>query len=377
MAQAKATGKKNRVTKARKSAATKPKQPRSFNEFGIEEWRKFIEFALYENPSVLDLGPREETLDAGFIHIVNILGSDTAARNRFGEALTQVFESSPISQDNAEAIYTLLQLISYITPSAAKSIVRRKVFEESFRGLQFAAMDLHTLALAVAGEWEVDQDLASYITRFNEEPQEFRCRLLSLRLLSRKDPSDAYAFLPKIITELEPGVRATQLFRELRGIMLQRTFAGLLSWYRDNQVYLWNIPNYPIFYQILTEKLVPRQAINKATDDKYGRLFAYYVHGASLSPDEMNDLHKMRQGTSAEFDREVRKVLQHVHKQTDTEILDPMSPIMRLFVKPSMPKQDIVINGNGQINVNRNVDDPFLLALAKIDVKQAEMRYVN
>src|ERR1035441_351016 len=125
MAKAKATGKSKSVKKKQKTAAT-PKNPaKSFNKFEVEEWTRFIRFALHENPSVLNLDPKGEALDAGFIRILNSLSGDPGAKDRFGEALSLVFESTQPSRDNAEAIYTLLQLISYTTPSAAKSIVRR------------------------------------------------------------------------------------------------------------------------------------------------------------------------------------------------------------------------------------------------------------
>jgi len=360
---------KVKAQSAKDQIGTQPnpkKRARPSAEFDVDQWVDFIEIALYEDPSVLGLGPKEEELYQGFIRILNQLSENPGAQRRFGEAATRVFESVKPLPLYAEVIYTLLQIINHLTPTMAKPLVRRRVFERAFKDLQFAAMNLHSFALAIAGRWDVDPHLANHIREFNEGPLEFRDRILSLRLLARRDPSEAYSFLPKVISELQAEERVKQLYRELRGVTISHTYVGLFRWYRDNQTRLQEVANFPLFRDMLMHKMLPREALSKSTNDPYERLFAYYLHADSLVPAEMDDLYDMRGGSSAEFYGELLSVLDHARIRTKTIVDDPMSPGNMMMTRGTPLDQEVVKNKNGSISVDRITKESFLVALQEL-----------
>src|SRR5216684_5290978 len=152
-----------------------------------------------------------------------------AARDQFADAISTLFESTPLISANAQRIDALLTLISAIKPVSAKKLLRRHLFGGALRGIEYGRRDLQTTLLVAVGKYQVDDELVDFIRRSARRTDDYRYKLACLSILPAYAQREFLAFLSGVIESLNE-VRALQLGRQLSGILRKYGFVEFCRW---------------------------------------------------------------------------------------------------------------------------------------------------
>lgn len=214
--------------------------------------------------------------------------SDDKVRDTFKEAIASHFEATPRRQENAQKLFTLLHVIAYTLPIRAKRLVRRRLLDGSLARLYYAEQPLSHLGLAVAGKYDLDEELVSYIFRINAKNISFTHRLISLRVLSGWGSTETVKLLETIVYHLGDEIDARQLARELKGLF-HHNGEPLLNWCiaKEQEGVL---PGSPQFTQLsfhLRQMAFPKKIFDDQTADSSIRLLAASLHRSELLPADL------------------------------------------------------------------------------------------
>ena len=198
------------------------------NELSPAHWRGRIE-ALFrgEIPSGLLHGRDDEPH-----HHVERMGKTLSGeiKDAFLEAISELLQTTPPVQQNAERLYRLLYLVSVFTPISAEAVVWRLLRDETLLGLCYEPYHLHSLALSLLADYRPDEDAWEYVQATCPKAEDFRVLLAGFRLMGRTKRTDvAFRFLRHVIPRLKQDARyADQISYLLLGMMGPLTYAGLL-----------------------------------------------------------------------------------------------------------------------------------------------------
>jgi len=199
-----------------------------FDNFTIDQWEDWIARILLREP----IDPPLEVLKTDILHLsLSRLYSQLEsqiARDRFSRAILSLLEHTPTS--SVERLYTLLQLIVAVKCQGAKRFLSRMVRDETYLGLEFGGQDLHYLAVAVRGEFEVDDEFADYLRRSARRISDFRYSLLVFYVLSAKSGSDVAEYIAVPLSSAKSRAEKRQLANVLLDVIERVGSAPFYEW---------------------------------------------------------------------------------------------------------------------------------------------------
>src|SRR6185295_7219374 len=131
-----------------------------------------------------------------------------------------LFEGTPIINKNARYFRSLIELLALLKPYQAKSLVRRHLFARSFADLEDGSLNLHTLLLMVASEYEIDEELLDFITRTARETSDTGYLLACLRAASYPGGTEYLKILEIILPRVKEQQRSAVLLAREIGYVL-------------------------------------------------------------------------------------------------------------------------------------------------------------
>jgi hypothetical protein len=200
-------------------------------DFTTEHWvdwiRRILNYELVEPTIPATLDEIHQSLARVYFSL-----ESGAARDRFADAISILFESTPLVNANARRIDSLITLISAIKPLRAKKLVRRHLFGGALRGMEYGKRDLHTTLLVAAGKYQVDDELVDYIKRSAQRTGDYTYKLACLSILPAYGQRNFVEFLNGLIASLDEK-KALQLGRQLNGILRKYGFMEFCRWFTD------------------------------------------------------------------------------------------------------------------------------------------------
>lgn len=194
--------------------------PEEFLNFSDTQWAEWITAFLRKDDPFPQVPVFEDRYAEELISLFRRL-KDLSASDRFSRGLATAFESTPPEPAFAERIYFELHVMAVATSLYGRNVLRQRLREGTFEGLEFARTPLQPLLLAVNGAYPIDSWLADYIRRSTKEKLQeltgssgldvtsrnhldFRNYvLLCWRLLARKDLLECSVYLNEVLPVLE------------------------------------------------------------------------------------------------------------------------------------------------------------------------------
>jgi hypothetical protein len=205
-----------------------------FQHFTVERWVKWLNAFLSYEPHEPDFPVGREELHLALMRLYRMLDTK-GSHDRFAEAITTIYESTPHHQTNAEQLYYLLQLITYTKPLRAKSLVRRHLFEDSLVNVSYGPYKLQRRLLVASTRYDISDiadELIEYIYRTSKEDTDFKYLLLCLDiLLTPPLVSEGCRFMERVISAIESEVEAVQLCMQLRADLPIAVYKTFYMWY--------------------------------------------------------------------------------------------------------------------------------------------------
>lgn len=258
-----------------------------FNRMTTGEWvdwlGKFLRDEV-ETPDPASLGP--EKCEA----IIRLYGGlSVAAQERFVAAVVQCLESTGERRDRAERLFVLLHLVAYMQPLGAKSLVWRLLETKSLQGLVYAKQKLPLVALVAVSQFGVDDDLLYYMDRSLSQVTEFRELLVYLRIASQAGTERTLQFLDLVMEKVEPGVKAKQTARQLRGIAFGKGYRDLYRWYEGHRRDLSGSAQFKIMTEEVLRQTIPSLSELVQQNDNYAILLSAVLYTGKIeySPNQM------------------------------------------------------------------------------------------
>ncbi len=278
-----------------------------------DRWIEYLRHVLFvRHPGSASPIGRDIELHHALINIHRTV-QDGAVRMAYDDALAAVLENSVASGSLSE-VFTILQVVAYAKPTAAKQTVRRAVLHEVFVGKRVGTYDLHGFALAVAGKYMIDDRLRDYIDRSVRNSSDLGYLLTCFRIRSIYDPEIATRMLLNLVGLAVNLADLRMITRELRGFTALEGCRPLLRWYlaadaaaRDQE------SNLATFTTLLLSDVVGAAGVVADSRDRYRTLLAAAMlcEIRPLAPDEYVTV-----GSVPDIDDdEMRNVLKHVWDQ--------------------------------------------------------------
>ena len=207
-----------------------------FNAFGEAEWAEWLDRFLNGERAdpPLYLGHREPHV--ALVGLCDRLSLDAAGR--FGRGVALAFQATPVEPRYGPRLHSLLHVLAYARPLAAKGVLRQRLYEGALAGLAHGGQELDALAVLANGKYEADGRLCDYVER-RAPSASFGFRIAAVRALSFRGDDRAARFLWHFIRDLEDGVHARVLSGILPGVVDRTGFAPFQRWYHAESPRLW------------------------------------------------------------------------------------------------------------------------------------------
>ena len=217
----------------------------TFQELTEDQWVDWLGGFLRHEEISPPLPVFEDRHAEELIALFRRLGNASAGA-RFSQAIARVFEATAAEPVFAECLYISLHVLAVATSDHAKSVLRRRLREEAFEGLEYAGAALQPFLLSILGVYQVDEWLADYIrkstARFLDssraKPLQYHSLrdylLLGFRLLARRNLFEARLYLDRVIPILEPSGDIELLGEEFITIVIDHGWRYLFSLYLES-----------------------------------------------------------------------------------------------------------------------------------------------
>jgi hypothetical protein len=251
-----------------------------FNRMTTAEWVDWLGKFLRdeaETPDPASFGPEK---CEGLIRLYG--GLSAAAQERFAAAVVQCLESTGERRDRAERLFVLLHLVAYMQPLGAKRLVWRLLESKSLQGLVYAKQKLPLVALVAASQFGVDDDLLYYIDRSLSQVTEFRELLVYFRIASQAGAEVTLQFLDLLMEKVEPGVKAKQTARQLRGVAFGKGYRDLYRWYEGHRHTLAGTTQFNIMAEDVLPQTVPAPNEWVQESDNYAILLSALLFAGKI-----------------------------------------------------------------------------------------------
>jgi hypothetical protein len=213
------------------SATSQQKPDGTFQHFTLEQWISWLNTFFSHDPcSPVILIIRDEPLHHPLIRLYRSLNTKSR-RDRFAEAITKIYQATSLIPENAEQLYYLLQLITYIKPLQAKELLRRDLREGALLDVKFGPYWLQRTLLVARTRYDVNDDIADYIYSSCNENPVFSYLLLCLDILASRNGDEAYRFVERIVPFLKSEVEAMHLGMQLRADLPITGYRAFYEWY--------------------------------------------------------------------------------------------------------------------------------------------------
>lgn len=203
---------------------------RAFMRFDHSRWVSWInKFLIGEacDPPVT-VGHQEPYMTLGAVY--EGLESKTQ-RDMFAAAVTVLFESTPIINQNARYFRSLIELLALLKPYQAKGLLRRHLFARSFVGMEDGMLNLHTLLLIANSKYEIDEELVDFIERTACETNSFGYLLTCLTAISQSGGGKYLELLSTVLPRVKKERTAALLAREIGDILFLHGSRHFCDWY--------------------------------------------------------------------------------------------------------------------------------------------------
>src|ERR1043165_4208587 len=215
----------------RSAAASRQKADATFQHFTVERWIDWLNaFLSRDSCSPVVLIGRDEPLHHPLIRLYRSLKTKSRL-DRFAAAITEIYRSTSLMPENAEQLYYLLQLITYVKPLRAKELLRRDLREAALPDVKFGPYPLQRMLLVALARYGVDDDIAEYIYDSCKENPDFSYLLLCLDILSPRSGDEAYRFIERIAPLIKSEVEAMHLCMQLRADLPITGRRAFYEWY--------------------------------------------------------------------------------------------------------------------------------------------------
>lgn len=204
-----------------------------FNRMTTGEWVEWLAKFLRDEVEAPDPGSLGPEKCESLIRLYR--GLSVAAQDSFAAAVVQCLEATGERRNRAERLFILLHLVAYLQPVGAKRLVRRFLETKTLEGLVYANQKLPLVALVAASQFEIDDDLLYYMDRSLPHVTEFRELLVYFRIFSQAGSERTLQFLDLLMENVEPGVKAKQTARQLRGTVFRNGCRDLYRWYEGRR----------------------------------------------------------------------------------------------------------------------------------------------
>jgi hypothetical protein len=202
-----------------------------FQNFTVKQWTDWLNAFLGHEPCTpVLLLARDEAYHRALIRLFQQLNGK-GPRDRFAEAIKDIYEATPLIAANAETLYYLIQLIAFTKPLGAKQLVRRDLLRGALQTISYGPMALHTLLLVAYGQYDVDDVLVDYIYRSSKKASTYGYLLACLHVLSARDAEVTFRFLERMLPRLQSEVERVQLGRQLKIILRRLGHSAFYSWF--------------------------------------------------------------------------------------------------------------------------------------------------
>lgn len=209
-----------------------PLQPPADTElFEQTDWLEWLD-RVFRGEPLSSHYSGEEALYLQLISVYRQLPSKRV-KSRFEQAVSRLFATTVTSPQHTEELYHLLQLVSYVKPVGAESLLRQRLLNGRLAELRFEGRELDTQLLVVTAEYGVDPELAYYIQRTVEARDDLRYALVCLRLLAPRGVEEYAPILERVIALLRDEAGMALARRALRAIVATGMgFRWLYEWMR-------------------------------------------------------------------------------------------------------------------------------------------------
>jgi len=341
--------------------------------FTIDQWAEWIGSQLHlkkASPQIPSSGRQE--LHQTLINVHKEL-EDKASKERFRKAVSLVFESTQALRENAEEIYYLLQVISYLKPLRAKRLIRRHLFEEILRNVAYGGQELHTMLLVAYSKYDIDDELLDYILRSARDRRaEYSYLLVCFRILSQRNGEEAISFLETLFPYLVSKQNVAQMVRVIRGIIFRTGYRPLFEWYENE--FRRCLQQWPVeaasFREALRVSILPWGSKADEKRDSYGILLSSLLNTGfhRFTPSDLLCITGLVRSVS---EKVIRRVLNAIWEgsaskwshETPWQVNCP-PPDFRNRVSLN-PRQCFIENALGSVQLDTENDNGALLLLTR------------
>lgn len=283
------------------------------------------------------------------------------SRRAFSQAVVTALEGTEIHSDEAERLFTLLQVIAYLQPIGAKQLVRRLVINRTLADITYANQRLGLVALVTASKFEIDDELLYFMDRSLRQVDEFRALLVYLRLYSQADAHRAADFLSTIMEKLEPGVKARQAARQLQGVTLRNGCKEIYRWYAAERATNDSPEKFRLLCEEVLTHIVPSPAEWSNETDQYAVLLSASLHTLRTEFDatQLILLSQVAKNVGPDGEEAARLV----RSSQTFYVVDPADPGINLIPIKNRETGPQLITINGEQHRSQNITVADALAL--------------
>jgi hypothetical protein len=203
---------------------------RMFEEFTVDDWIDWIRHVINYETCHPTINYTIQEIHHSLAEVYTSLPPG-ALSEKFAEALTFVFEETPLIAKHSANLYHLLQLIGYVKPLRAKRVLRKHLFPEVLKSLNYGNQNLHTMLLATRSKYDVDDELAEYVKRSAQNSRDFSYQIVCLRVIASRSQDELLDLLEIVYKSTDTDIKAYQLARELRSLTRKYGFKYFCEWF--------------------------------------------------------------------------------------------------------------------------------------------------
>jgi hypothetical protein len=154
---------------------------------------------------------------------------DGGSRIAFGEAVTDLLQSTPLLDSSCERLSHLIDLIDYCKPVSGKTTIRRMLTIDWFWRHKYGETLLHAAILNAAAAYGPDEELERFIQNNATIDKPFNYLVQCFGILSMTmKPQVTYYFLERLIPAILGPRQQSLLLREMKEAVRRLGCAHLL-----------------------------------------------------------------------------------------------------------------------------------------------------
>jgi len=197
-----------------------------------EPWRDILEAILGYKTTAQDYFRYETVADLAITRLYHEIAPDVAAQQALSAAVFQLLDETMPSLHNAARLFHLIRAVGALKPAMGLNLLQKLLRENTFWRLKQDDVVLHTLLLAMAGEYYISPSFAEWIRADCAEKSNFDHTLVGFSALANQEITRvALWLLERAIGLAAVESQAHQLARELMG--LSHPYADLYNWIRE------------------------------------------------------------------------------------------------------------------------------------------------